>query len=109
MEIEGKATGGRATVAHAGCFMFLCLCFVLWCKRSLSYSTNNAYFVESQYRIGQNGQPLRTSRQKCTTQHPTLTNKRLPQLSSFVYFGKFLTLDMAWCGPLEECATNELL
>ena len=41
--------------------------------------------------------------------HVTLTIKRLPKLSSFVDFGKFLTFGMAWCGPLEECATNELL
>ena len=41
--------------------------------------------------------------------HVTLTIKRLPKLSSFIDFGKFLTFGMAWCGPLEECATNELL
>ncbi len=42
-------------------------------------------------------------------QHNILTIKRLPKFSSFVDFGKFLMVDMAWCGPLEECATNELL
>ncbi len=41
--------------------------------------------------------------------HNILTIKRLLNLSSFIDFCKFLTVDMAWCGPLEECATNELL
>jgi hypothetical protein len=41
-------------------------------------------------------------------QHNILTIKRLPKFSSFVDFGQFLTFGMAWCGPLEECATIEL-
>ena len=41
-------------------------------------------------------------------QHNIPNIKRLPKLSSFVDVSKFLTVDMAWCGPLEECATNEL-
>ncbi len=98
MEVEGEAAGGRAAVAHVDCCVLCVVCFVLWCERPFSYRQNPTYFVESQYRISQNGRPLRTSRQKCTM-----------QLSSFVDFGKFLTVDMAWCGPLEECATNELL
>jgi len=42
-------------------------------------------------------------------QHNILNIKRLPKLSSLIDFGKFLTFGMAWCEPLEECATNELL
>jgi hypothetical protein len=28
MEVEGEAAGGRAVVAHVGCCVILCLCFV---------------------------------------------------------------------------------
>ena len=37
MEVEGEAAGGRAAANHVGCCVFLCVCFVLWCKRPFSY------------------------------------------------------------------------
>ena len=41
--------------------------------------------------------------------HNILNIKRMPKLSSFIDFRKFLTFGMAWCEPLKECATKELL
>ena len=62
MEVKGEAAGGRAVAAHVGCCVFLCLCFVLWCKRPFSYQS---YLLcrKSLYRIGQNGQFLHIRRQ----------------------------------------------
>ena len=54
MEWEGKATGGRAAAAHVGCCVFCVLCF----EASGLLATNDTYFVESQYQIGQNGARL---------------------------------------------------
>ena len=32
LEVEVEAAGGRAVVAHVGCCVFVCMCFVLWCE-----------------------------------------------------------------------------
>jgi len=66
MEVEGKATGGKAAAAHVGCCVFCVLC----CGVSGLVATNDTYFVESQYRIGQNGQVLHAHRQKYITKPP---------------------------------------
>jgi len=59
MEVEGKAAGGKAAVAHVGCCVF---CVFLCCGASGLLATNDTYFVESQYRIGQNGRVLHAHR-----------------------------------------------
>jgi len=43
--------GGRAAVAHVGCWVF---CVVVT-SATFSYGTKDTFVVEIQYRIGQNG------------------------------------------------------
>jgi hypothetical protein len=66
MEVEGKAAGGTAAAAHVGCCVFCVLC----CDASGLLATNDTYFVESQYWIGQNGRVLHGHRQKYITKSP---------------------------------------
>ena len=72
MEIEGKVDGGRAAAAHAGCCVF-CVLFFVFCGASCLLATNDAYFVESQFQIGQNGRFLNACRQKCITKPPKMS------------------------------------
>jgi hypothetical protein len=68
MEVDGRAVGDRAAVAQVGCCVYV-FC-VLCCGVRGLLATNDTYFVESQYWIGQSGRFLHAHRQKYITKPP---------------------------------------
>ena len=88
MEVEGKATGGKVVAAHVGCCVFCVLCF----GAIGLLATNNTYFVESQYQIGQNDQVLHTHRQKYITKPPKCEANAEVLMITFLYGKVWITV-----------------
>ena len=73
---RAKPRGVRVVVAHAGCCVFLCFSVVV--VNGL-LATNNTYFVESWYRIGQKWSTVVHSKQKIKIHHQTTQMLRRAQ------------------------------